>query len=122
MILLKCILLYRADDADGYCSIDDDVPSKPPTRVQTSQVRERSPAPRPNTRERHSSSFYPPNLRQKPLPPPPGKSQNPLPPPRGQEKPDSPGRTPQGHENVVNQFQKTIINPTGERGNIFLLR
>ena len=111
MILLKCILLYRADDADGYCSIDDDVPSKPPTRVQTSQVRERSPAPRPNTRERHSSSFYPPNLRQ-----------NPLPPPRGQEKPDSPSRTPQGQENVVNQFQKTIVNPTGERGNIFLLR
>ena len=116
MILLKCILLYRADDADGYCSIDDDVPSKTPTRVQTSQVRERSPAPRPHTRERHSSSFYPPNLRQKSLPPPPGISQNPLPPPRGQED------SPQGYENVVNQFQKTIVNPTGERGNIFLLR
>ena len=93
VILLKCILLYRADDADGYCSIDDDVPSKPPSRVQTFQLRERPPAPLPDTRRRHSCSFTSTDLRQKPLPSLPDISQKPLPPPPGHEKPE-PARKP----------------------------
>ncbi|XP_027050845.1 SH3 domain-binding protein 2-like [Pocillopora damicornis] len=82
-----------ADDADGYCSIDDDVPSKPPSRVQTFQLRERPPAPLPDTRRRHSCSFTSTDLRQKPLPSLPDISQKPLPPPPGHEKPE-PARKP----------------------------
>lgn len=82
-----------ADDADGYCSIDDDVPSKPPNRVQTFQLRERPPAPLPDTRRRHSCSFTSTDLRQKPLPSLPDISQKPLPPPPGHEKPE-PARKP----------------------------
>ena len=95
---VKCILFYRAEDADRYCSIDDDLSSKPPSCVQTFQLRERRPTPLPGTRCHHSCSFSPPDLRQKPLPPPPDTSQKPLPspldisqkplsPPPGQEKP-----------------------------------
>ena len=168
---MKCILLYRARDADRYCSIDDDISSKRLSRVQTFQPRERRPAPLQGTRCPHSCSFSPPDLRQKPLPPPPDTSQKPLPspsdisqkplpPPPEQEKPkfarrptsdpmpatlplppvpprqsspatrgrfpglssDSPGLTTQRLEGVINQLQKAVVNPTGKRGNIFLLR
>lgn len=83
----------RADDADGYSSIDDDVTSKPPSRAQTFQIRERPPAPLPDTRRRSSCTFLPPDLPQKPLPSVPNYSQKPLPPPPGQEKPQL-GRRP----------------------------
>ena len=168
---MKCILLYRARDADRYCSIDDDISSKRLSRVQTFQPRERRPAPLQGTRCPHSCSFSPPDLRQKPLPPPPDTSQKPLPspsdisqkllpPPPEHEKPkfarrptsdpkpatlplppvpprqsspatrgrfpglssDSPGLTTQRLEGVINQLQKAVVNPTGKRGNIFLLR
>ena len=84
---------YSADDADGYSSIDDDVTSKPPSRAQTFQIRERPPAPLPDTRRRSSCTFLPPDLPQKPLPSVPNYSQKPLPPPPGQEKPQL-GRRP----------------------------